>query len=529
MKHTPGAVLARVDKAANRSPNSSRSMNVSSTIPPRIATVDGFDNFVSKIGLNNQNALSASTYAFNLVTRNRVLLEATYRGSWIAGAVIDSVAEDMTRAGIDITTSDEADLKILFKAMTRLQIWDSLESNIKWGRLYGGSIGVIQIRGQDLATPLNLDSIGKGQFEGIAVFDRWQLNPSVSEIIMTGPDMGLPKFYDIVSSPQSYAPAPSEWTMTGQIRVHHSRCIRSIGIQLPFFQAITEMMWGEAILERLWDRLIAFDNATMSSASLIDRANLRRVGVQGLREIIAAGGEAQEGLVAMFKMMELLELNMGLTLLDKDDEHSTESYTFTGLPEMMLQYGQQLAGAAEIPLIRLFGQPPAGLGDGGDSVIRMYYDSINAKQESKLRRPVATVLNVLWRSVYGKEPPEDLEFEFVPLWQMSPAEKATVAKTTSDAVGEMKDAGLISAKGAMKELKDSSNQTGIFTNITAEDIENAEEDEVPLPDDLEQPTVLPPKQLTAGTDVSVKPAEPIKSLDAKPNWLQRILKTKATK
>lgn len=45
----------------------------------KFPTVDGFDNFISRLGLNNDNALSAGTYEFNLVTRNRILLEAAYR------------------------------------------------------------------------------------------------------------------------------------------------------------------------------------------------------------------------------------------------------------------------------------------------------------------------------------------------------------------------------------------------------------------------------------------------------------------
>ena len=264
----------------------------------KYATQDGFDNFISRVGLNNDNALSASFYAFNLMTRNRVQLEAAYRGSWVVGAMVDSVAQDMTRAGVDITTNEsKEDIKDLQALLSRLQIWQSLCSNEKWGRLYGGSIGVLQIEGQKLSTPLNLESVGKGQFKGIAVYDRWQLNPVLNEVINEGPEIGLPKFYDIVTSSTAIEPSAesqkatlNEAISTGQIRVHHSRCIRSIGIELPFFQAITEMMWGESELERLWDRLIAFDNATMSSASLIDRANLRTVKIAGLREIIAAGG-----------------------------------------------------------------------------------------------------------------------------------------------------------------------------------------------------------------------------------------------
>ncbi len=102
-------------------------------------TFDGFDNFLSRLGLKNENTLSAGQYIFNLITRNRLLLEAAYRGSWIVGAVIDSVAEDMTRAGIDIQTSQECYLESLKKKISRLRIWESLQLLIKWGRRYWGA------------------------------------------------------------------------------------------------------------------------------------------------------------------------------------------------------------------------------------------------------------------------------------------------------------------------------------------------------------------------------------------------------
>lgn len=442
---------------------------------------DGFDNFLSKIGLNNENVLSASSYTFNLITRNRILLEAAYRGSWIVGAIVDSVAEDMTRAGVTVVSAKgEQNLKELKNAISRLKIGESLSDLVKWGRLYGGAIAIMQIKGQKLDTPLNLDTVGKDQFQGIVVYDRWQLNPILEDLIDSGPDMGLPKYYDIVNDLR--ATQPSFPTATGQIRVHHSRIVRMSGIKLPYFQAITEMMWGESNLERLWDRLIAFDNATMSSASLIDRANLRTVGVDRLREIIATGGEAQAGLVAMFEMMRSLQTNEGLTLIDKEDTFQTTAYSFAGLSDMLLQFGQQISGAAGIPLIRMFGQSPAGLGGDGEEDIRMYYDNINAQQESKLRNGWEMILKVMWRSCFGKPAPDDMEFNFTPLWQMSATDKVNNAKATAETIIGAYEAGLIDRATAMSELRQTSSETGIFSNISDEDIKDAENEEPPLPE-----------------------------------------------
>lgn len=480
-------------------------------------TIDGFDNFVSRLGMNNDNSLSAGLYIFNLMTRNRIQLEAAYRGSWIVGQVIDTIAEDMTKAGIDITTNDASnEIKDLQVKISRLQIWQSLCDLIRWGRLYGGSIAMLQIEGQDPSTPLNIESISEGQFQGLAIYDRWQLNPDLFRVIQVGPEIGLPEYYAIVSSASMMEPAAP--TATGQIRVHHSRIIRNIGIQLPFFQAITEMMWGESILERLWDRLISFDSATMSCANLIERANNRTVGIENLREIIAAGGKAQQGLEAQFEMMRVFQTNEGLTLLDKNDTFATTSYSFAGLSDVMLQFGQQLSGASGIPLVRLFGQSPAGLSATGESDIRMYYDHINAQQESRLRPGMDRLLKVMWQSTFGKPAPKDLEFTFVPLWQMSAMDKATIAKSNTETILGAEEQGIVSRQSAMKELRDMSGETGLFSNITDEEISEAEAEEPPDP------------LLEAELSEPNAPAltEPVKNLDSKgvfkklrAKWLKR--------
>lgn len=469
-------------------------------------TLDGFDNFISRTGLNNNNALSASTYEFNLITRNRLLLEASYRGSWIVGKIVDCFAEDMTREGIEwTTTKDDEDPNVLKKAISRLKINQSMCFAEKMGRLYGAAIGVYQIKGQKMDTPLDLDTISKDQFQGIIVYDRWQLNPVLTDVIDSGPDIGLPKYYDVVNNPTQTDPTSN--TATGQVRIHYSRLFRDIGIDLPYFQAITEQMWGESILERLWDRLISFDNVTMSAANLVERANLRTVGIAGLREIIAAGGEAQQGLVGQFEMMRLAQSNEGLTLIDKEDTFQTTAYSFAGLSDMMLQFSQQMSGACDTPMVRLFSQSPAGMNSTGESDLRMYYDSVKAKQEAKFRAPWETLLAIMWRSVYGKPAPEDLTFEFVPLWQMSATDKATVAKTTTDTIIEAHEAGLVPTAKAMKELQQASAEIGIFSSITDEDITEVESEDPPLPGEEPAGEGIPPLAESGGAEEPRFPKE----------------------
>ncbi len=435
---------------------------------------DGFANFTARMGLGADNVFSDGMYIASAISNNRIQLENIYRTSWIGGKVVDDYAEDMTRAGIDITGVDAETRTNIERSLVRLDCWNALTDCIRWSRLYGGAIGVLMIDGQDMATPLRIETVGKGQFNGVCVYDRWQVSPDLTRIIQGGPDIGLPEFYRVITGWRG-----AKASSYGQ-DIHHSRVMRFCGIKLPFFQAQMLEMWGESVLERLYDRLLAYDTATAGTANMIQRAHLRHVGIKGLRDILAMGGKAEENLVTMFQYVRQLQISEGLTLLDSDDEMTYNSYTFSGLDSVLLQFGQQISGACGIPLVRLFGQSPAGLSSTGDSDIRNYYDNISAQQESKLRTPVDKLLSVLYRSLFGQPRPEDMDFTFSPLWQMSDTEKATLAKTVTEAVSLAYNDSLIDSVTATKELAAIADESGVFGNITPEYIAQLEnEPEMP--------------------------------------------------
>jgi phage-related protein (TIGR01555 family) len=136
-------------------------------------------------------------------------------------------------------------------------------------------------------------------------------------------------------------------------------------------------------------------------------------------------------------LIRLLQSSEGMTILDSSDKFEVHQYAFGGLSDVLIQFGQQVSGAAQIPLVRLFGQSPAGLNATGDSDIRNYYDMINAKQEAVLRRPVRILLEVMCRSKFGKPLPKGFNFSFRPLWQLAENEKATAAAGAKQGYGHL--------------------------------------------------------------------------------------------
>ncbi|WP_082773077.1 DUF1073 domain-containing protein [Methylobacterium sp. CCH5-D2] len=441
----------------------------------RLSTLDSYQNFEARIGIGTDNLASASQYGFNPVTRNRLQLEWMYRGSAIVGRIVDTPAEDMVRAGIDLgSTLPPDDGEAIKAGLQRRGVWKAIESTLKWSRLYGGAIGVLLIDGQHPATPLRPETVGPGQFKGILVLDRWMVQPTLTETVQElGPDLGQPKYY----IPNANAPA-----LSGRY-VHYSRVIRFDGVELPFWQAQAENGWGASVVERLYDRLVAFDSTTQGTAQLVYRAHLRVLQIEGLVDILGMGGPALEVLAKRVEAIRRFQSIEGITLIDAKDKFEALTYQFSGLPDVLARFAEQLSMASGIPLVILFGQSPAGF-SSGESDIRNYYDGINAQQESRLRPGLARILDVLARSETGRPLPEGFEFSFEPLWQMSDKEKADVAKTVTDTVLGAKEAGVVSDRTALKELRQSSDVTGVWSNITDADIEAAD-DTIPLPSELD--------------------------------------------
>jgi len=80
---------------------------------------------------------------------------------------------------------------------------------------------------------------------------------------------------------------------------------------------------------------------------------------------------------------------------------------------------------SRLPSVILTGISPSGLNASSDGEIRIFYDWIAAQQEAHWRAPIEVILKAVQLSLFGETDP-DIGFEFVPLYQMTPAEEADI-------------------------------------------------------------------------------------------------------
>jgi phage-related protein (TIGR01555 family) len=283
--------------------------------------------------------------------------------------------------------------------------------------------------------------------------------------------LGYPKFYKINTDANGIP----------MLRIHYSRVIRLTGDELPYYQRQAENMWSCSVLEALWDRLIAYDSVTMGVAQLVFKAHLRVLKLPSFREIVAEGGDTLNAVMQMIDTIRMFQNIEGLTVIDAEDAMEFNSYTFSGLPDTMKQFAEQISGSLNIPLVRLFGQSPSGFSTG-DADLEMYNTRIKKDQRSKLRPGLSVLFPVMARSLTGKNLPSGWHYSFVPLKEMKEQDKSVIGKSDSDDVIAVEGSGLISPQTALKELRERGRSTGRWQTITDEEIAKADDEVAPPPD-----------------------------------------------
>lgn len=437
---------------------------------PRVKVQDAFSNPLARLGFDTPNIMEGTQYTLQRLTRDFNMLNALYRENWIIRRIIDTIPADMLKNGFTITTELGPELlKSFDRELRTTQLIEKLRKGLKWGRLYGGALGVMLIQGQgdDLSEPLDLELIMPGDFAGLMILDRWNgVSPS-SELVddITDPEYGLPKYYNVTD--------PVDGTM---VSIHHSRCVRFVGNDLPYWEELSECMWGASVVESVFDELKKRDNVSWNIAQLTFMANMRILKMNDLGQLLSStDSTSQQELYRTIQAQNVLMNNMGLMVMDAADSIESHQYTFGGLAECYQQFIMDIAGAAEIPVTRLFGRSPSGLNATGESDLQNYYEMIAEKQETYLRPIFSKLLPVICMSVFGAVP-DDLDFEFDPVAEPSDEQRADLAKTGTDIVVSAVGAGLVSPRTGLKELKQQSERTNVWTNITDEDIEKASDE-----------------------------------------------------
>lgn len=378
-------------------------------------SLSGLVNSLSGLGGARDKGAAGAWY---FVPMDDNALECAYRSSWMARSAVDIPAFDMVRAGWKWNAERDQAAKIN-ALQKKLKIKRLIFEAQSAARLYGGAGIIISDGAADVSKPLDPERIGAGGLKFLTVMSR--------RYLIAG-DIDRDPMSEGYLEPVSYSIA----TQTGAaLEIHPSRVARFEGNRVPDLLINAQSdRWSDSVLDAVDSAIRDATAGQQGIAALIQEAKTDVIKVPGLTEKIATA-DYETRLMKRFTLMGQMKSIVNAVVIDGGEEWEQKTINFAGVTDAERLLIQIVSGAVDIPATRFLGQSPDGMNATGEGDLRNYYDRLSAEQELTLEEPLSKILDVVVRSAIGNRP-EEIDFEFEPLWQLSEKEQAEVGKLEAE-------------------------------------------------------------------------------------------------
>lgn len=356
---------------------------------------DGLVNVVSGLG-TSKSKRSHSQWEYSYADWGS--LDAMFQSNWIARAIVEEWSKDITREWRSIKSSYAEEIE---SEEQRLGVKQVAEEAICWARLYGGA-GAVMITNQALDKPLDLNKIKKGSLEKILVFDRHDLTP-----------FGDVNMFDMLSD--NYMRPEYFCLSGGSQKIHKSHIAFFNGARLPKRQARVNFGWGDSELRRCIEEVNDMVHAKGGIAELMTEANLDVITRQGLTEELSS--DMDDSIMQRYELFSMMKSVINMALLDGDEKLDRQTLNLGGVAPVLETFMVWIAGAARMPMTKIFGTSASGLNATGEGDKKNYYDSLRSQQTSDLMLSMRKIDEVLVRSATGIFP-DDYDYKWNPLEQL---------------------------------------------------------------------------------------------------------------
>ncbi len=393
-------------------------------------TTDGLVNIVSGLGTGKGKRDHNRFVAGQLLGYQE--LEAAYQTNWIARQIVDIPADDMTREWRTIKCQAADDIR---QEEDRLNLQACVNEALSWSRLYGGA-AILPLTNQDLERPFQPEAIGRGGVQRLMVFDRWDLIPhAINTWDVLAENYLQPEFYTLYQGSQ---------------KIHWTHLIRFVGAKLPRRQRVLLQGWGDSQLRRCLEDIKDTVAAKDGIAELMQAANVDVITRKDLAEDLSTDREAE--IIHRYTMFDQMKSILNTALLDGDEKYDRVTLNLSGVAPVIDTLMVWIAGAADIPVTRLFGTSAKGLNATGEGDLKNYYDSIRSQQTSQLDRPMAMLDAIMVRSALGNMP-ADYNYDWNRLAQPNRKDEAEARKIEAETDVILLDAGAVGRAQVMRRLE----------------------------------------------------------------------------
>ncbi|MFW2160831.1 DUF1073 domain-containing protein [Acinetobacter beijerinckii] len=427
------------------------------TQAPVIVNDGAYVNFVSN--LNTSRDKSSHGHFAKETNLTDYDFEAVYQ-DWLAKKIVNRPVLDMLRAGWYFTGLEDGQILKISDEIKRLCLVERLAKLLIWSRLYGRAYLIFGLAdGLQLDQPFEIEKLRQGGLQFFTVLKKSKVQALNNEYVPLELSAGEPE------QPMYYQISNGNGT---QSKIHHSRIM-----------CVKHGDEGESLLLAIYYTLRNYIATNAGAASLVHEAKVDVIRMPDLMmNIVNRAKETME----RFGAAALLKSINGMLVIDKNEEYESKSYTFGGLPELMREFGQQTAGAADMPYTLLFGQTTSGLNNSGEFDLRSYYDRVNTEQNWTLRPILERIFPVIFKSLFGVIP-AGFNFVFYPLWQLDVKTRSEVEKNNTERDIKYLEKGIVTEAMIAKQLQ----QDGTYDFLDDDHIQALEDLTGQVDDNTDQP------------------------------------------
>lgn len=373
-------------------------------------------------------------------------------------AGIETIADDMTRKFIDLTSKGEEDLSDTISDLeSDLQVFrvkSLFNRALSLTGYMGGClvyIDVGELDDEEKKAPLYLDSatFKAGSLRGFKIIEPINVYPGV----YNSSDPTADDYFN-----------PKTWFVLGK-EYHKSRFLYFSQNEVPLLLKPLYNFFGISLSQQVLEYVQNFTENRRSAQRLLNKFSLTIWKTD--MSAFLSGGDCNS-LTQRVKYFNAQRNNDGTALIDKELEDMVQINTplsgVTDIVSMSLDLAPVILGISKD---KYFGDLPKGLNASSEGTNRIYYDKIQSLNEKISCDNVEKVIKILQLNRYGKID-DNISFQFAPLWEMDERERAEINKIHADTAAVYVDRGCLSQEEVRGSLAD--NPDSGYSNIDVDDV-----------------------------------------------------------
>lgn len=392
----------------------------------------GGDQFINQ--MNNPIGIwrNASPYLMSL---QYIPIANLYKSNGFAATVVDLPVSDAFRDGgfeIDSDTLSADELQQLEEKMSDCNDIEVLKDCLRWGRLYGGGLILVNTD-QKPDTPFNPETIKGKEVEFIAV-DRWQCYPLAQSLYLAEQFL----LQDNLMGEDG-----------NNIVFDKSRVFYYTGKTQPYYIRNMLQGWGASVFEDVVPQLNQYLKANSVILELLDEAKIDILKIFGLSDLLLS----PEGEAAVRRRVDIAAANKNyksMLTMDSQDDYDQKQLSFGSIDNLLEKIFLLICSCLRIPYSKIFGRGASGFSSGEDDL-----ENYNAMISSDIRVPATKILkqmiDVRCFQLFGRKIP-DLTVTWKPLRVLSEIDQQNIETQKINAYIQLLQNGILTPKQVAEKL-----------------------------------------------------------------------------